>query len=209
VTLSNQFQDRTVKLLKPMHYCNAVDKNGEGIDNPASHLTCYKAQKAVKIKPQVRTADQFGPQALSVQKQTTRVCVPTEQFELPTPTPTPMPSVTPTPTPATSDNFDLYKAKTTPGTPSFKRRKVYLVDQWIDEDVTLTKPVRLGVPTSVDNGGISDPSSQLTCYLVKKASNFKNRDVAIRNQFGGFMLTVRKPNMLCVPSTQPLPNGDG
>jgi hypothetical protein len=73
--------------------------------------------------------------------------------------------------------------------------------------VTLTKPTRLGVPTSMDDGGINDPSSQLTCYKVTKASKFKKRDVAIGNQFGEFMLTVKKPNMLCVPSGQPVPNG--
>jgi hypothetical protein len=207
VTLSDQFQDRTTTLLKPMHYCNAVDKNGEGIDNPASHLTCYKAKKAVKIRPEVLTADQFGPQALTVQKQITRVCVPTVQFE--DPEEEAMAAAAGAPMPAGADDFDFYKAKTTPGTTKFDRREVNLVDQWINEDVTLTKPTRLGVPTSVDGGGINDPSSQLTCYKVTKVSNFKKRDVAIENQFGEFMLRVKKPNMLCVPSTQPLPNGGG
>jgi hypothetical protein len=207
VTLSDQFQDRTTKLLKPMHYCNAVDKNGEGIGNPASHLTCYKAQKTVTIKPQVLTADQFGPQALSVQKQVTQLCVPTVQFE--DPDEEAMAASAGAPMPADPDDFNFYKAKTTPGTSAFDNRKVNLVDQWINEDVTLTRPMRLGVPTSVDGGGIADPNSQLTCYKVKKASQFKKRNVEIENEFGEFMLTVKKPNMLCVPSTQPLPNGDG
>jgi len=79
---------------------------------------------------------------------------------------------------------------------------VNLVDQWISEDVTLTKPVRLGVPTSVDDGGIADPNSQLTCYQVTKTSKFKKRNVAIGNEFGEFTLTVKKPNMLCVPSNE-------
>jgi hypothetical protein len=207
VTLSDQFQDRTTTLLKPMHYCNAVDKNGEGIDNPASHLTCYKAKKAVKIRPQVLTADQFGPQALTVQTPTTRVCVPTVQFE--DPEQQAMAAAAGAPMPADADDFDFYKAKTTPRTTKFDRREVNLVDQWINDDVMLTKPMRLGVPTSVDDGGIADPSSQLNCYKVTRAPKFKKRDVAIENKFGEFMLTVKKPNMLCVPSTQPLPNGDG
>jgi hypothetical protein len=200
VTLSDQFQDRTTTLLKPMHYCNAVNKNGEGIDNPESHLTCYKVHRAVKIKPQVLTADQFGRQALSVQKQTTRLCVPTEQFE--DPEEEAMAGSNGIPMPAGPDDFDFYKAKTTPGTAKFEKREVNVVDQWINEDVTLTKPTRLGVPTSVDDGGIADPSSQLTCYQVKKVSKFKKRDVAIGNEFGEFVLTVKKPNMLCVPSIQ-------
>jgi hypothetical protein len=198
VTLSDRFQDRTTTLIKPVHYCNAVDKNGEGIDNAESHLTCYKAQKAVKINPQLLTTDQFGKQALSVRKKTTQVCVPTEQFDLPRPSGT----ATPTPTPAIFDNFDMYKAKTKSDTTKFEKREVNLVDQWIDEDVTLTKPVRLGVPTSVDDGGIVNLDSQLTCYKVKKVSKFKKRDVAIENEFGEFTLTVKRPNMLCVPPIQ-------
>ena len=62
--------------------------------------------------------------------------------------------------------------------------------------------MRLGVPTSVNEGGIANPSDQLTCYQLKGVSKFQKRDVAIQNQFGEFMLTVRAPNMLCVPSTQ-------
>jgi len=200
VTLSDQFQDRTTTLLKPMHYCNAVDKNGEGIDNPASHLTCYKAQKAVKIKPQVLTADQFGRQALTVQKQVTQLCVPTQQFE--DPEEEAMNASAGAPMPVGPDNFNFYKARTTPGTSAFDKREVNLVDQWISEDVTLTKPMRLGVPTSVDGGGIADPNSLLTCYQVKKASKFKKRNVAIENEYGEFVLKVRKPNMLCVPSNE-------
>jgi hypothetical protein len=200
VTLSDQFQDRTTTLLKPMHYCNAVNKNGEGIDNPESHLTCYKAHRAVKIKPQVLTADQFGRQALSVQKQTTQLCVPTQQIDdEPDNEATASNGI---PMPADPDDFDFYKAKTTPRTTKFEKREVNVVDQWINEDVRLTKPTRLGVPTSLDDDGISDLSRQLTCYQVKKASKFKKRDVAIGNDFGEFMLTVKKPNMLCVPSNQ-------
>jgi len=41
VTLSDQFQSRTVTLINPSQYCNAVDKNGEGINDPSAHLTCY------------------------------------------------------------------------------------------------------------------------------------------------------------------------
>ena len=146
------------------------------------------------------TADQFGPQALTVQKQTTRLCVPTVQFE--DPEEEAMTASAGAPMPVSSDDFDFYKAKTTPGTTAFDRREVNLVDQWINEDVTLTRPTRFGVPTSVDGGGIADPSSQLNCYQVKKVSNFKKRDVSIGNELGEFMLTVKKPNMLCVPSNE-------
>ena len=205
VTLSDQFQDRTVTLVKPMQYCNAVDKNGEGVENPSAHLTCYKAQPAVKIDPQVPSTDQFGSLTLNLQKRPTQVCVPTQQAG------EPMPAgaiVTASVSLPASGNFDLYKARTERGTPKFESLDVNLADQWIDEDVKLTKPVRLGVATSVNEGSVPNPSAQLACYLVKRASQFKKRDVDIANQFGEFSLTVRKPNMLCVPSSQTIPNGN-
>ena len=200
VTLSDQFQERTTTLIKPMHYCNAVDKNGEGVGDPDAHLTCYKAKKAVRINPQVPSTDQFGQQELSVQKQTTQLCVPTQQIDQPMVAGAIVANGAPMP--AGPDDLDLYKAKTTRGTPKFERREVSLVDQWIDENVTLTKPVRLGVPTSVDQDGIFNPNSQLTCYKLTKVSKFEKRNVEIENRFGEFTLTVRKPNMLCVPSNE-------
>src|SRR4029453_1541065 len=42
VTVQDQFETRTGTLIKPMLFCNPVDKNGEGILNPAPPPTCYK-----------------------------------------------------------------------------------------------------------------------------------------------------------------------
>jgi hypothetical protein len=69
----------------------------------------------------------------------------------------------------------------------------------LDEIVKLKRPSRLGVPTEKDNVGITNSSTHLTCYSTK-ASQFKNREVEVVDQFGQFRLSVKKPNMLCVPS---------
>lgn len=41
VTLADQFETQTATVVKPRLLCNPVDKNGEGIFDPAKHLTCY------------------------------------------------------------------------------------------------------------------------------------------------------------------------
>lgn len=43
VTLSDQFlANRQTEVIRPFVFCNPVNKNGSGIDNPIDHLMCYK-----------------------------------------------------------------------------------------------------------------------------------------------------------------------
>ena len=63
VTLTDQFETRTDTVLKPKLLCTPVNKNNEGIPNPALHLTCYTL-KAAPFTPQAITVlDQFGEQS--------------------------------------------------------------------------------------------------------------------------------------------------
>jgi hypothetical protein len=194
VELSNQFQERRVQISKAEQYCNAVDKNGEGILNPAAHLTCYKVTRPVSVvRPRVNSSDQFGDLDLSVQRRRTQLCVPSQEMGEPADEALSLaPSL---------DHYELYRARTASGTPRFERRDVELEDEFIDETVELKKPVQLGIPTDKNDEGITEPSTNLTCYSLR-ASRFEKRDVEVENQFGQFRLTVRKPNMLCVPSTE-------
>ena len=77
VTLDDQFNSGTAIVEKPLALCNPVDKNGEGILNPANHLVCYSLNKGPKLdpKPKVTSVDQFGPLDLTVLK-AERLCVP-------------------------------------------------------------------------------------------------------------------------------------
>jgi hypothetical protein len=185
--LSNQFQTRDVEISKPNLFCNAVDKNGEGIDDPSAHLTCYNVRRPKSVvNPQVISTDSFGQHELEVMKRRTQLCVPSEQVGQPAPT-------------LNLENFELYRARRSPRTESFDGRKVDLSDQFVDEIMKMRKPSRLGVPTDMDNGGINNSSTHLTCYSVT-ASGFRNREVEVVNQFGQFRLSVKRPNMLCVPS---------
>jgi hypothetical protein len=194
VRLSNQFQTRTAEIFKPDQFCNAVDKNGEGIIDPKAHLTCYKVRRTRStVRPQVITTDQFGQLGLNVLKRRTRLCVPSEEVGQPSA--------------QNLDHFEMYRTKRTAGTPKFRRQHVDLKDQFLDDNVQLKRPLRLGVPTDRDFGGIKDPSAHLTCYSLRGTS-FEDREVEVLNQFGRFRLSLKRPTMLCVPSTKQVVSSD-
>jgi hypothetical protein len=131
----------------------------------------------------VISTDPFGELQLNLRRRTSELCVPSQEN-----------GATPS-----LDHFELYKTTRKLRTPKFEKRKVNLTDQFLKETVRLNNPVRLGVPTDKNSEGINDADSHLTCYSLR-APRFKKRDVEVENQFGQFRLTVRKPNMLCVPS---------
>jgi hypothetical protein len=209
VSLDDQFQARTVDLSKIEQFCNPVEVwqliDNEvvifPVTNPDARLTCYRVKKPVsKIKPDVIVTNQFDgedeegepvPQALSVQKRRTQLCVPSEEIVQPMPV----------------EHFEMYRAKRTRGTPKFEKLEVGLIDQYISEVVKLTKPVRLGVPTDKNEEGLSNSLTHMTCYAVQ-APRFYKRDVSVKNQFSEegdtFRLTVRRPYRLCVPSYKEL-----
>ena len=54
--LKDQFEEKNTRVRKPKFFCNAVDKNGEGILNPGGHLTCYKI-KDVRGQPKFPQAE--------------------------------------------------------------------------------------------------------------------------------------------------------
>lgn len=68
VDLHDQFEvEPGVLVKKPVFFCNPVAKNGEGILNPAAHLTCYEISDDGE-KRDVVVEHQFGAQTLEVKK---------------------------------------------------------------------------------------------------------------------------------------------
>jgi len=200
VSLSNQFQTRTVEIFKVDQVCNAVEVtstikfvDGDPVviaaADPKAHLTCYKAKQkksSTKLQVEMSMDDFYGQAELNVLRRKTRLCVPSAEVRNSPPT-------------LNLEHFELYKAKTTPGTPKFETQKVVLQDQFLDEIVKMKRPVGLGVPTDADSMGIIDSLAHLTCYSVK-APRFARRDVIVHDQFGQSRLTVQRPTTLCVPS---------
>lgn len=204
--MEDQFQTVTITLAKPGLFCNPVDKNGEGIIDPSTHLTCYDKPLLTRWSrtPKRLTAtDQFGAWALDVRSQSSAYCVPTADLTNPQQQATAASSSALLALPATQiDNYNLYWAKRTPRTPKFERRQVSLVDQWIDEDVEVIRSLRFATPTEIAPKKYIDEAAKLTCYKIKLAGKFEQRDVRIQNEFGQETLSVKKPSMLCLPSEQ-------
>ena len=77
VALTDQFIQTAGTVIKPQHFCNPVDKNGEGIPNPDFHLTCYKITVEQKTPTLfVGTQNQYPPDQLKVTS-ASFLCVPT------------------------------------------------------------------------------------------------------------------------------------
>jgi len=196
--------DKESDFFKVKQFCTPADKNDEGIPDRSIYLTCYEAKRALPVRPQVITNDQFGELKLDVRKQRTQLCLRSELIWVddskPTPTPTASPVPTPEPDPEwPSYQYELFRVKRSRGADRFDKREVTIDDLFLNESVQLKKPDRLGVPTGTDGKGIQNSYHHLNCYSVK-APRFKLRYVQVTNDFGTLDLTVRRPNMLCTPS---------
>ncbi len=205
----DQFGALDITLVKPQLFCNPVNKNGEGVNNPTTHLTCYSRPLFSSWSPdpnQITAIDQFGEWALDLRSRPSNFCTPSLDITESQQQTTSASSAALLALPATEiDDYDLYWAKRTPRTPKFERREVNLVDQWIDDDVELIQPMRFGTPSKQlgPRYRYINAEAKLTCYKIRNAGKFEKRDVAIENRFGRETLTVKKPYMLCLPSEEP------
>jgi hypothetical protein len=62
ISVETQFGPITVDIKKPLHLCTPVDKNGEGVIDPVTHLMCYQIRAPrPEVPDQVYTSNQIGP----------------------------------------------------------------------------------------------------------------------------------------------------
>ena len=108
--------------------------------------------------------------------------------------------------PAGLDHFLCYKAKSAKREPKFERLDVDLEDQFGLTVKTVKKPRFLCTPVAKDGEPVINPAGHLVCYEVKGHDEFEKRNVLVFNQFEdeveGRILTIKKPKILCVPSTK-------
>ncbi len=84
VSLSDRFQTSDRLLHKPTLLCNPVDKNGEGIRDPETHLTCYEVApiegepRLPSVNRDVLVSNQFDAQQQFRVKKPATVCVPSQ-----------------------------------------------------------------------------------------------------------------------------------
>lgn len=80
IVVEDQFGTLTVDVKKPVRLCLPADKNGEGINDPATELVCYKARTTggtprFERPGEIFIANQFGPNVFDVRR-LRELCVP-------------------------------------------------------------------------------------------------------------------------------------
>lgn len=86
----------------------------------------------------------------------------------------------------------------------FKQRTVSLVDQFGSEAAQVVKPRDLCNPVQKNNEPFQNRADHLKCYTIRTPA-FRQRQAFVRNQFGSDVLTVIKPDRLCLPSVKQFP----
>jgi hypothetical protein len=76
-----------VNVVRPEAFCNPVDKDGSGINDPTAHLACYKIRDVrgdefpkFRVR-RVEVGDQFGTRSLLLKK-TRTLCLPSSKTVL-------------------------------------------------------------------------------------------------------------------------------
>jgi hypothetical protein len=207
VTLADQFTTSTATVRRVDRFCNPVNKNNEGIDDPTAHLSCYRIREApLAQRVDVVMTNQFGEQHLSLRRPR-NLCVPAEkdlvESELNIP------------------HFKCYRATKTRGAPYYTQVSgVSLDDQFEERFTTLIRPVLVCTP--VDKNG-EDPGApqapgHLTCFKVKDdpgQPRFVPQTVDYSDQFVAqdLMTSQRtdcgRSRLLCVPSTKRIASPSG
>jgi hypothetical protein len=88
VQVVDQFdQPKLFNVTKPTRLCTPVDKNGEGIEHPETHLACCLVQRAFGQPRHVpvhgiHVNSQFGPEQLDTVAET-ELCVPSTKTPAP------------------------------------------------------------------------------------------------------------------------------
>ena len=80
VTLVDQFMEGTATVRRPTKWCDAVDKNREGIRDPAARLECYDIRDATvpSLNVKATVTNQFGTTRL-LEQNPLALCVPSRE----------------------------------------------------------------------------------------------------------------------------------
>ncbi|TMA92100.1 MAG: penicillin acylase family protein [Deltaproteobacteria bacterium] len=190
VTLTDQFGTRTTSLRRPDSICNPVDKNGEGIADPATHLACYRLRDATGHlgAPRVTLTDQFGGETFTLTSART-LCLPSTQDGVPFA--------------LSIDRFRCYSAARP--TPPFGKRTVTLADVFETKTTTVMKPQLVCDAVDENGTGVRDATARLVCHKIRDAAGqtrFAPHDATVANELGSATLTAIKASSLCVPAAQ-------
>lgn len=194
VQLTDQFGQRTTKVVRPIDICNPVRKEREAFLNKTDHLKCYQIAGGKFDQRNVAIRNQFGQTRLQVLKPKT-LCLPsTKQIVRQIRKRPKLPTLAPL-----IDHFQCYAVKPAD---KFAVRKVHLTDQFGREYVRVFKLEQLCNPVQKNDTQIRHPVQHLVCYRIKdvRRQRFRQWLLQVNNQFGVELLLAIRPRSLCVPS---------
>jgi hypothetical protein len=184
VKLKDQFGlEPRVVVGEPNIFCNPADKDGGGIADATAHLACYSIHTDDEQSRTVVVKNQFGTDTLTL-GDSQLLCVPSEKN-----------GVRST---LNLDHFKCYEAESDKAV----SKNVNLTDQFGAEKVLVGKPGLFCDSVDKNDGGIKNPTANLTCYKIDtEDTDEQSRTVVVKNQFGAGNLTVGDSQLLCVPGT--------
>jgi cysteine-rich repeat protein len=199
VSLADAFETRETEVKAPKALCNPVNKNGEGLFDPASHLVSYPIRSSERHEKRkgLPVSNQFPFIALDTVKEE-RLLVPSAKSLSAPPT---------APDPPSVDHYKCYRARLNRESPKLPKELTATVADQFD---SLARPFRVGkprqlcLPVNKNGEGILDAERFLVCYAVKREKGTRRHEkrvgVFVANQFGAGRLDTRKEELLCVPS---------
>jgi hypothetical protein len=178
VAVMDQFQARATLVVEPKLFCAPANKNGEGIDDPVNHLTCYSTSPVGGAPGLIPISNQF---------------VAGDQIELLGPDLLCAPSTAQVVPPA--EHYTVYRAQGADGP------IVAMEDQFGAQTADLGLASLFMVPADKNDEGIFDPFTHLSCYDIEEPVTSQIPFVSVTNQFGAQQpLGVLDPRELCVPT---------
>jgi hypothetical protein len=174
-----------------------VDKNDEGIVDPAEHQMCYQIHDTVAgprfRRREVRIENQFGIQTLVVTRPET-LCTPADKNGIPSD--------------RSSDRTKCYRVNQKVGERDFVPITVTLEDQFELKETVVLKPVLLCNPTELERrpDHLADlPPGLLPHHDVEGQPDFVPVPVTVSDEFynlsvNPFRGECRQVSLLCIPS---------
>jgi len=195
LALDDVFESKVTNVIKTDSFCDPVDVNGQGINDPSAQLQCYKIRDAAGQQSfasrNLTADDEFGVRPLTAKK-AKLLCVPSTRDGQPSA--------------LHIDHFKCYTAKIPSGSPKFTEQQRTLTDAFESKITRVTGPETVCNAVAVNGGTLLSPAAQLHCYRVKDASGqprFARTNVAAANDLASEQLSVQKSHLVCVPSTRP------
>ena len=196
--LADQFESAIHKVDEVERLGNPVDKNGEGISDPDTHLVAYEIDDGEPEHEQrlLRVTNQFGELLLETDDPEWLLVPSLKSLDGPIPD-----DVLPDPFPV--DHFKCYEVELSKGA-KFKRIEVSLQDQFMQapKQFLVLEPAHLCNPVDKAGEGIQHMDDHLVCYELRRVRHKRVRNIYVNNQFGPLELETERERELCVPSTK-------